>query len=143
MKKKKDNILDDKFINFIIKCSDINNLEFNDFKEIKNGTSFFAVHAIAMEKNYLDYACRKYTILNFYEEEKYIELEDSSKNYLGVFSFDDTGNLVYSYNKITGKPNLYEKSFLHFSNAQKYMLNLNFICDITNDLFFLKVNNNL
>ena len=83
--------LDDQFVNFLLKCSDFNNLEFINFQSLPIGSELFVVQAIESKKTFSDYAYRKYILLDFNSTEKYIELEDTKKNYAGIFPFGKNG----------------------------------------------------
>lgn len=131
--------LDDQYINFMMKCSDFNNLEFINFQSIPIGSELFVVHAIESKNTFSDYAFRKYILLDFNASEKYIELEDTKGNYVGIIPFGKNGNPIYSINKITGEPDVFEKTFSDYISSQRYMSHLKYICDVLNDAVLLKI----
>lgn len=129
----------EQFYNFLLKCSDFKNIEFKDFSKINIGTELFVVNCISYKDGISNYALRKFFLLDFDETEKYIELEDHKKNYAGQFLFGDDGNIIYSINPISGKPDVFEKTFLDYISAIHYMSHLKFTCDIKDEELLLKI----
>lgn len=133
------NPIDDNFVSFMLKCSDFNNLEFINFKNLAHRTELYVVQASSSEKGFSSYSLRKYLFLELNEKEKYIELEDGKGNYAGQIPFADNGNPTFSLNKLTGSPDAFEKTFLDYISAQRYMQNLKYICDVLEDAYLLKL----
>ena len=129
---------DDEFVNFLIKCSDFDNLEFVNFKTLPKNSELFIIRSVLTKNGYKDYTLIKYKLLKFNEEEKYIELEDSMKKYAGCYQFDKFGNLIFSISS-KGETDIFEKAFDNYLSAIKYMSHLKYICDISEDAFLLKI----
>ena len=131
--------LENAYVNFLFKCVDFNNLEFFDFKDMSHRTELFVVQSVSSERGFNSYALKKYLFLEWNEKEKYIELEDGKGNYAGQIPFGDNGCPTFSLNKITGSPDAFEKTFLNYISAQRYMHNLKYICDVLEDAYLLKL----
>lgn len=130
---------DEKFVNFLLHCSDFNNLEFKNFRSIPLGTEIYAVQLIESGKGFSDYVLKKYKLMVFDEFEKYIEVADEKGKYEGIFLFSNDGNPIYSLNKNTGMPDVFEKTFLDYISALRYMSHLKYICDVSEDAILLKI----
>ena len=131
------------FKNFMMFCKDLNDIGITGFKKMETGTEFYVVQSVEVGGGFNGYAIKRFRLINFNEAEQFIELEDIKGNYHGQVSFGENGNPIFSICKITGMPDDFERVFLDYVSATRYMSHIKYVMDVAEEGYMLAIQQNI
>lgn len=134
-----DRSFDDQFVNLMMHCLNFNDIISVGFGNLEPRTMIYSVQAVEFGKGYNGYTLKNYILLKYDRNEQYIELEDSKGNYAGQFIIGENGSPIFSLNKHTGKQDPFEKTFIDYISAAKYMSHIKFVCEVSEETYLLRI----
>jgi hypothetical protein len=134
-----DRSFDDQFVNFMMHCLNFNDIISVGFGNLEPRTMIYAVQGVEFGKGYNGYTLKNYVLLRYDRNEQYIELEDSKGNYAGQFTIGENGSPIFNLDKLTGKQDPFEKTFIDYISAAKYMSHLKYIVDVSEERYLLAI----
>ena len=129
-----------KFLSSTIHHKDISGVDFGKLEPL---TNLLVIQGVEIGAGFSGYTIKEYKLLNYDPKNGLVQLEDLENRQLIELKLSSIGLPIYSINKFTGMPDLFEKTFLTLKDASEYMLNLKYICEIGEESFLLRALQNL